>query len=229
MVRSCEFLPKQGEQLSKSDSLENLSVKSDDGGQSKSKPQRKQNGSRIQQSKKHYSPARSNDSQSKPSFKDRNWHYPLTPGRSSNSRHDGCKQPTPGRYDRSFYNSPRHYGQQDSYSSRRGSNYDRSHDSRFGFALSLFPITGLSTSSFLGFSVLPVLPCLSTVLDFPVALPSLLFNRIHIHQDVVQITPKDMNLDIEGGKLIVIYHEYKDSMVKLCPMISLVWFHLTLH
>jgi hypothetical protein len=37
-------------------------------------------------------------------------------------------------------------------------------------------------------------------------------NRIHIHQDVVQITPKDMNLDTEGGKLIVIYHEYKDSM-----------------
>ena len=128
MVRSCEFLPKQGEQLSKSDSLENLSVKSDDGGQSKSKPQRKQNGSRIQQSKKHYSPARSNDSQSKPSFKDRNWHYPSTPGRSSNSRHDGCKQPTPGRYDRSFYNSPRHYGQQDSYSSRRGSNYSERYE-----------------------------------------------------------------------------------------------------
>jgi hypothetical protein len=128
MVRSCEFLPKQGEQLSKSDSLENLSVKSDDGGQSKSKPQRKQNGSRIQQSKKHYSPARSNDSQSKPSFKDRNWHYPSTPGRSSNSRHDGCKQPTPGRYDRSFYNSPHHYGQQDSYSSRRGSNYSERYE-----------------------------------------------------------------------------------------------------
>ncbi|XP_063404169.1 titin homolog isoform X2 [Mytilus trossulus] len=110
MVRSCEFLSKDGN-LSEADSLENLSVKSDGGSRSNSKSQRKTVGSRIQQPKSY---SRSHETPDKSSFKERNWHGTSTPGRYGNSRHDSCKQPVHGWYDHS-HGSPRHYGQYHSY------------------------------------------------------------------------------------------------------------------
>ncbi|CAC5363116.1 unnamed protein product [Mytilus coruscus] len=111
MVRSCEFLSKDGN-LSEADSLENLSVKSDGGSRSNSKSQRKTVGSRIQQPKSY---SRSYETPNKSSFKEKNWHGTTTPGRYGNSRHDSCKQPVHGWYDHS-YGSPRQYGQYHSYS-----------------------------------------------------------------------------------------------------------------
>ncbi|XP_052089135.1 serine-rich adhesin for platelets-like [Mytilus californianus] len=111
MVRSCEFLSKDGN-LSEADSLENLSVKSDGGSRSNSKSQRKTVGSRIQQPKSY---SRSYETPNKSSYKERNWHGTTTPGRYGNSRHDSCKQPVHGWYDHS-YGSPRQYGQYHSYS-----------------------------------------------------------------------------------------------------------------
>ncbi|VDH88983.1 Hypothetical predicted protein [Mytilus galloprovincialis] len=117
MVRSCEFLAKDGN-LSEADSLENLSVKSDGGSRSNSKSQRKTVGSRIQQPKSY---SRSHDTPNKSSFKERNWHGTSTPGRYGNSRHDSCKQPVHGWYDHS-YGSPRQYGQYHSYSESHDKN-----------------------------------------------------------------------------------------------------------
>lgn len=117
MVRSCEFLSKDGN-LSEADSLENLSVKSDGGSRSNSKSQRKTVGSRIQQPKSY---SRSHETPNKSSFKERNWHGTSTPGRYGNSRHDSCKQPVHGWYDHS-YGSPRQYGQYHSYSESHDKN-----------------------------------------------------------------------------------------------------------
>ncbi|XP_076077637.1 uncharacterized protein LOC143048078 isoform X3 [Mytilus galloprovincialis] len=117
MVRSCEFLAKDGN-LSEADSLENLSVKSDGGSRSNSKSQRKTVGSRIQQPKSY---SRSHETPNKSSFKERNWHGTSTPGHYGNSRHDSCKQPVHGWYDHS-YGSPRQYGQYHSYSESHDKN-----------------------------------------------------------------------------------------------------------